>query len=267
MQPGERQLLARTFDADAEGYDRARPGYPPQLFADVVALTGLRAGDSVVEVGSGTGKATVPLVQLGCRVVGVEPGPALAAVARRNLLMESTVDFVVSTFEHWRPDGRYDMVFAATSWHWVDPATRYAKAAEVLRPGGTLAIVTTHHVAPSSAGDPFFVAVQPVYEAIGEAVSGGPPPPSRVSDLAGEMAATGLFTPVGSRRYLWESSYTVDEYLDVLNTYSGHRAMTRHTRAYLFEQIRQIVAARSDQRIRKHYLFVLTVGRRAAEPG
>lgn len=255
------QRLATIFDEDAEGYDRARPGYPPELFADLVALTGLRAGDLVVEIGSGTGKATVSLVELGLRVVGTEPGSSLAAVARAKFTDADAVEFVASTFEEWRADERYAMVFAATSWHWVDPAVGFAKAAEVLRPGGVLAVVTTHHVAPVGAGDPFFAAVQPVYEAVGEARDGALLPPDRIPDLTREMTVSGLFVPVGSRQYVWEASYSVAEYLDVLLTYSGHRAMEPHDRALLFEQVREIVAARPEQRIRKHYLFGLTVGR------
>lgn len=51
--------LARTFDTAAELYERARPGYPNQLFVDLAMSTGLRTpGARVLEVGTGTGQAT-----------------------------------------------------------------------------------------------------------------------------------------------------------------------------------------------------------------
>jgi SAM-dependent methyltransferase len=57
--------LRETFDEDAERYERARPGYPAELLDDLAALTGLRAGDRVLEIGPGTGQATVPLARRG----------------------------------------------------------------------------------------------------------------------------------------------------------------------------------------------------------
>src|SRR6267143_6546045 len=52
--------LRATFDEAAELYDRARPGYPPELFDDLANLGGLHPGARVLEIGSGTGKATLP---------------------------------------------------------------------------------------------------------------------------------------------------------------------------------------------------------------
>ena len=57
--------LRAVFDEDAERYDRARPGYPAELFADLAAVTGLRPGDRVLEIGPGTGQATVPVAERG----------------------------------------------------------------------------------------------------------------------------------------------------------------------------------------------------------
>jgi hypothetical protein len=52
--------LATTFDTAAELYERARPGYPRQLFADLAMSTGLRAADArVLEVGAGTAQPVV----------------------------------------------------------------------------------------------------------------------------------------------------------------------------------------------------------------
>jgi hypothetical protein len=143
------------------------------------------------------------------------------------------------------------MVVAATAWHWLDADVRYAKAAEVLEDGGTLAIVATHHVLPEG-GDPFFREIQDLYEAIGEGDgSGGPPPREDVGDLREEIQASGLFGDVEVRRYLWEQGYTADDYLAVLGTYSGHRAMAPAKRELLYREIRLLVAAHPDGRVTK----------------
>jgi 16S rRNA A1518/A1519 N6-dimethyltransferase RsmA/KsgA/DIM1 with predicted DNA glycosylase/AP lyase activity len=88
-----------TFDQAAELYDRARPGYPPVLFDDLARLAGVGPGCRVLEIGPGTGQATVPLAERGCRVVAVELGEGLAAVARRNLAGFRGVQVVTAAFE------------------------------------------------------------------------------------------------------------------------------------------------------------------------
>src|SRR3712207_5907464 len=87
MQPvtEDQNWLRATFDGAALLYDRVRPGYPEELFDDVVARTGLPRGGRVLEIGCGTGQATVPLARRGYCVLCVELGENLAAVARRNL--------------------------------------------------------------------------------------------------------------------------------------------------------------------------------------
>ncbi|HZC29448.1 MAG TPA: class I SAM-dependent methyltransferase, partial [Gaiellaceae bacterium] len=132
--------LRATFDEDAERYDRARPGYPAELFDDLAALAGLRPGDRVLEIGPGTGQATVPLARRGYRIVAVELGTGLAAVARRNLAAFPDVEVVNAAFEDWPlPAEPFDAVVAATAFHWIDPDVRLARTAQTLRPGGALA--------------------------------------------------------------------------------------------------------------------------------
>jgi SAM-dependent methyltransferase len=146
---------ATTFDTAAEQYERARPGYPAALFDDLAAL--LPAGSAadaarVLEIGAGTGQATRDLLARGWRVIALEPGPELARVARRVLAGRGEVEVAETPFERW--DGEpasFDLVFAATSWHWLDHAVAYEKAATLLRPGGVLAIVATEHVLPRTA--------------------------------------------------------------------------------------------------------------------
>jgi trans-aconitate methyltransferase len=143
----ERERLRQTFERAAELYDRARPGYPEALFDDLIALTGLAAGDHLLEVGCATGKATRPLARRGFLITCVELGAGLAAVARRNLA-GLPVEVVQGQFEHWQPAEPVSLVYAATAWHWIDPGVRYQRAWQALRPGGHLAFWSAGHVFP-----------------------------------------------------------------------------------------------------------------------
>lgn len=81
----DRERLGQTFDRASGLYQRARRDYPPALIDRLIEVTELRPGGRLLEVGCATGKATLPLAQRGFQITGVEPGPALAATARRNL--------------------------------------------------------------------------------------------------------------------------------------------------------------------------------------
>src|SRR5262245_34603767 len=118
------QRRRTSFDAMAERYDAARPSYPEALFRDVLARTGAR---SVLEIGAGTGQATLPLARSGCEVLSLEPGPRLAAILRAKAAAFPGVRVVESRFEAWLENPTpHDVVLAAQSLHWVDPALRYA---------------------------------------------------------------------------------------------------------------------------------------------
>ena len=261
MEHGAFEGLAATFNEVAEAYERARPGYPSALFDDLEELlTSPLAGCDVLEIGAGTGQATREVLARGACVVALEPGPELATIARRVLAGKGDADVVVALFEEWEPEGvSFDLVIAATSWHWLDQDVAFEKAAALLRPGGGLAIVATAHVLPDAGGDLFFREVEDVYDAVGMGDGqGGPAPPESIPapDVA-SFDASGRFGTVVVRRYLWSRSYSADQYLALLSTYSGHITASRQQREQLFREIRERIEGRPGASVRKHYLTML----------
>jgi SAM-dependent methyltransferase len=132
----------RVFDEIADEYDRHRPAYPDELIDQACRVAGIGSDDRVLEVGCGTGQLTRSLARRGLRVTALEPGPHLLSLARRNLDGVAGVEFVNAGFEDARPGGeRFRAVFSASAFHWVDPEVSWQRAADVLVPGGTLALV------------------------------------------------------------------------------------------------------------------------------
>ena len=128
-----------VFDDVASDYAAARPAYPPQLFQDLIGVAGLGVGSRLLEIGCGPGTATAGLLGHGFELTCLEPGPRLAALARERT--RGTASVLESTFEAYAlPPEPFDLVFAAQSFHWVDPALRFSKSAAALREGGTLAL-------------------------------------------------------------------------------------------------------------------------------
>jgi SAM-dependent methyltransferase len=210
--------MAESFGADAEGYDRARPGYPDALVARIVAGS---PGLDVLDVGCGTGIAARQIQAAGCTVIGVEPDARMAEFAcARGLSVE------IATFEAWDPGGRrFDAVIAAQSWHWVDPVIGAAKAALVLRPSGRLAIFGHVYEPPDEVATPFAAAYRRV---VPDSPFATLPARRRVdayqelyAKFAGPIRETGQFGEPEHWRFDWEQSYTRDQWLALLPTTGG----------------------------------------------
>ena len=255
--------LRATFESAADRYEAARPSYPAEVFDDLVELARLEPGSRLLEIGCATGKATRPLLERGFSIVCVELGAQLAEHAGRNLA-GLPVELHVAPFEEWEvPPERFELVYAATAWHWLDPAVRYRKAHSLLRPDGHLAFWSAGHAFPPDF-DRFFAEIQPIYDELGEGHEGEwpPPPPDLVADSRDEIEASGLFEDVAVRRYLWATDYSAQQYIDLLNTFSGHIAMDETNRERLYREIRARIRRRPSRRIRRHWQTLLHVARR-----
>lgn len=214
-QPHEARLTAESFGTDAERYDEARPGYPARLVARVVAAS---PGPYVLDIGCGTGIAARQFLAAGCTVLGVEPDARMAERARAH-----EVRVEVATFEAWEPHGRaFDAVIAAQSWHWVDPAVGAAKAAQVLRPGGLLAVFGHVFEPPAEVAEPFAAALRRV--APDSPFSAQPARRPLAMYQAGyektadQIRASGRFGAPEQWRFDWERTYTRDQWLALLPT-------------------------------------------------
>jgi len=132
----------QVFDGIAAEYDRHRPAYPDELIDQACRVAGIGSGDHVLEAGCGSGQLTRALAARGLHVTALDPGARLIALARQNLEGAGEVEFVHARFEDaLLPRERFAAVFSASAFHWVDPAVSWQRAADVLVPGGTLALV------------------------------------------------------------------------------------------------------------------------------
>lgn len=262
---GDRASLRTTFNDAASSYHQARTRYPDALFDSLLHHTGAGPGSRVLEIGPATGIATESLARRGLSVTGLELGSELAAAATDNLAAYQDVEVIHGSFDAWDPPewGAFDLVVAASAWHWLDPTTRYGRAHRHLRPGGHLAFWSAAHVIPLG-GDPFFAEIQDVYDEIGEGMPDGwvETRPGEIPDSSENISASGRFDVVAVEQYDWELVYDAEGYLALLDTFSGHIAMTDAQRDRLYGEIRDRLADRPDGRLRRHYGAVLHVARR-----
>lgn len=264
-----RRAPGLTFDEVPELYDRVRPRYPDELFADLASITGVDKTSSVLEVGCGTGQATRSLARLADSVTAVEPGVAMVAVARRRLAAFGNVEIETSTFEQWDDRGRrFDLLVAASAWHWVDPSIGWPRAHEVLRRGGWLALLG--NVVVRRPGEPeVYAETADLHQrfAPGNPDWGHPPLEDDVratNEGWGSVADPGeLFGPTQVRWYPTVQWFDGAGSADLLRSLSIYRRLDEDVRERLLDAITERIRTRMGDHVPRRYLSVMRVGQRA----
>lgn len=256
--------LRSTFDGVASLYDEVRPGYPERLFDDLASLSGTGPGARALEIGCGTGQATLPLARRGYRLLCVELGANLAAIARTKLADYPNARVLACSFEEWPPEeGAFDLVVSATAFHWVDHRVRYHKSARVLRPGGSLALVW-HRTDPESSSEGFPKALEDAHrrEAPELAPERQPSRLNREPDKVGEIERSGFFERPEERAYRFGVAHDAESYLRLLGTYSAHRSLDEETRRRLFLAVGRLIDEEYGGRVIEGYRSELYVARK-----
>lgn len=257
--------LRTTFNKAARDYDAIRPKYPAQVYEDIIALAELPPGGQVLEIGCGTGQATLPFAKRGYPILCLDIGPDLLAIAADNLRSYPNVRFLNVAFEEWPVQaGEYDLVYAATAFHWIPPEVGYPKAALALKPGGAFALFINVLPRPCAG---FYEEVQSVYSRYmpeSAAKKDQPATAAAIQAQTAYMRSTGLFSAVEVRTYPWAETYTTAEYIQLLNTYSDHLAMEAERRRGLYEAIAGLIDKRYGGKVERPYLTELFFGRTAS---
>ncbi|MDJ0769001.1 MAG: class I SAM-dependent methyltransferase [Ilumatobacter sp.] len=242
---------AEGFGADAERYDRTRPGYPEAL---VDWLTGDTPGRAV-DVGCGTGQLSRLLRDAGWNVVGVEIDPRMADVARGH-----GIDVQVAAFEEWSGTGPFDLVTSAQAWHWIDPAIGYDKAASLLRPGGRLAMIWNSYGYDADVAAVFAdVFGRHAPELLDAAVSLGLIRLDHEELEARTAARLGpAFSAPETHAFDHHRTVTIDAWIDEATTHSPIAALPASTRTRLFDELARGLSAATDGSIRVDHTARLT---------
>jgi SAM-dependent methyltransferase len=233
-----------VFGEVAERYERVRPSYPETLVDEVIELAG---GGRALEVGAGTGKATVMFARRGVAVHAVEPSAEMAAIARRRCADFPGVTIAETDFEDWHGDRHaFALVFSAQAWHWVSPDVKYARAREALADGGRLAAFWNR---PDWGRCAIRDELAAAYETTAPDFGADPGPmhpgseiaPDRWEDWDAEItAAAGLDDPQ-IRLYRWSAEYTAQRYVELIATTHDHILLPDTARDALMQAVGDVI--------------------------
>jgi len=216
--------LKRTFNEDERNYDRWRPTYVPELFADVLTYVNPVKGARALEIGIGTGQATTPFLQAGLRVDAVELGDRLAAYCEEKFKDNPNFKVQCMDFESFPEEKEaYDLIYSATAFHWIPEEISYPKCLRLLKTGGTLALFW-NHPAPSTPGAPLFDDIQKIYRKYWHIDL--PPATFTEQDTVIKRQALERYglREIETHVYHGARTFTAETYVCLLNTYSDHRA-------------------------------------------
>lgn len=188
------------FDGVADTYGAARPPYPSALYDLLTERQVIGAGRQVLEIGAGTGGATRELLDRGCEVWAVEPGPALANRLRAACPEATVIEDRVEYAE--LPAAPVSSVVAAAALHWADLGVALPRLHAALRPAGQLAVWRTIFGDPR-VDTPFWRRVHDIVAARAgsPAVVGGDPLDPRPT--VAELTAGGFFRHRGTWEWAW----------------------------------------------------------------
>jgi SAM-dependent methyltransferase len=256
--------LREFFDHDADLYDRIRPKYPAALFDEL--FTRLPEPADVLEVGPGTGQATGALLARKARVTAVELGLNLADRLRDNFQTIVRLKVVLSSFERVELDPHsFDAVVSATAYHWIDEPVRLTKPAQLLRPGGWLAIIDTVQVAaPTDNG--FFERSQSIYDRHGNGADRPllPSPDEATSFIMPALEQSGLFNDPALYRYRWDQTYETTSYVDLLRSFSATYQMPRAEREAFLAEVAALIDDEFDGYVTRPLVITLALAQLSA---
>ncbi|MCA1847171.1 MAG: class I SAM-dependent methyltransferase [Actinobacteria bacterium] len=254
------------FSSDVVAYDFGRPGYPDRVYELLQQVCGLGPGTDVLEIGPGTGQATGRLLECGATVTAVELGAEMAAALEAKY-QDQNLSVVVGAFEEvaLEPES-FDLVVAATSFHWIPPDTGLPRCADLLRPGGWLAPWWTHFGDPDRP-DPFRDAVTPVFQELAPSLidtfpgiaflAGAPLHAAGAEARTNELDASGRFGPVLHEVIPWTGRHTPAELRALFGSYSPCLALPLEDRARVLDAIEELATDTFHGLVERPYLTLV----------
>lgn len=239
-------IFNASFDVFAETYHSVRPGYPTQLYEDIRELCGVGKESRLLEIGAGSGIATMELAKFGGHVVAIEPGSHLAAIAKKQTEEFPNVEILEGTFESFESSERFDAILAFTAYHWIDQGIGHQKVGNLLDDAGSLVLVWNSFFLSDSA------VTTEVNRAYHECLPEAYPDESTVGEVnegvlsklhrrEREVVQNPLLYTVGIRKYYTAYNYNAETYPKLLNTFPKVVEVPEEQRQKFFARISEIV--------------------------
>ncbi|MBT3406404.1 methyltransferase domain-containing protein [Candidatus Woesearchaeota archaeon] len=238
-------------------YDAARITYPEQLIADIIDFSNIKPKGTILDIGCGTGQATLPLVQKQFKVTGLDISQQMIDVAKEKC---PNADFKVGTFEDAElAENTFDLIVSGMAWHWVSSKNRYNKVHRILKENGTLALFWSYQQKEKSE---FVMAVSKILDKY-DGVNRGPAG-SLVKETAdkdyNDLKKSDLFASVDIKTYEVNFDYTLQNYIDLVTSYGWVQKLPDDKRTNLIKDLNELSNSFTEP-LSVPYCFILVLAK------
>ncbi|WP_238917458.1 class I SAM-dependent methyltransferase [Clostridium sp. YIM B02555] len=238
--------LENTFNLVCTEYDKWRPTYVKALYDDIFDAKEINSSSNVLEVGIGTGQATLPIIETGCKLTAIELGDKLAEFSRykfkdyENFKVEN---LAFQEFEY--PSNSFDIIYSATAFHWIPEEIGYTKVFDMLKSGAIFARFANHPFKDKIRNN-INIEFEKIYAKYMPGALGGEEYSEENAQNIADIAFKYGFIDISYRLYHRTRNFTAKEYTLLLGTYSDHIAIEEKTRRKFFGEIEEVINDNGD---------------------
>ena len=242
IQELEQDEFRRVFDTIPDKFDKFRPRYSEELFAFLNDRAGIGPGKRVLEIGPGTGQATEPVLLTGCEYHAIELGEHLYRKMKEKYGKLSNFNIVNDDFiTHDFGDMKFDMIYSAATIQWIPEEIAFSKTYELLKPGGTLAMMFTTSEYRSE-NEPLYEKIQALYDKYYK------PDISYTHGKFNYTAAPGYgYSEAKRYEFKGQRVFTADEYVEFSGTHCDHIVIPEPIRSEFFKGLKNAVLEAGDR--------------------
>lgn len=228
--------LETTFNSVYTEYNKWRPTYIKELYDDIFDAKEIDQSSNVLEVGIGTGQATLPILETGCSLTAVELGDRLAEFSKnkfKNYEKFNVKNLAFQDFE-CQPNS-FDLIFSASAFHWIPEDIGYTKVFDMLKSGGVFARFANHPYKDKKRNNIHIYAKYMPGSLVGDEYN------DEKAKNRADIAYKYGFIDISYRLYHRTRTFSADDYTSLLGTYSDHIAIEETARMKFFDEIRKAI--------------------------
>ncbi len=246
----------KVFDTIPEQFDKFRPRYSAELFEYFIREASIGTETKVLEIGPGTGQATDPILDTGCDYNAIELGEHLYEKMKEKYDTRPNFHIVNDDFiTHDFGEQRYDVIYSAATIQWIPEKVAFSKTFELLKPGGTLAMMLLIRDY-KSPNEELFNNIQKVYDEYYKPVTEY----KNMKEPFDYLHATDYgYVDLTRHDFYGKRIFSADEYVMYCGTHSDHILIPEPYKTKFFEGLRSVVLAGGDKvEFRDTYVLYLT---------
>lgn len=255
------------FGANPNSYNDVRPPYPEQVYQFLISNNAIRSNTQTLEIGPGNGLATRRLLDLGANPLTlVEPdkrfSPLLTSLSKSY---DAEVHLIEESFEDTRLNlNQYDLVTAATSFHWIQPSVGLAKVADILKTDGYAAL-WWNVFGDLERDDHYHEATKAILENLASSPSGAPDNVPFALDTEArfeDFSRTGKFENPRYEVLSWTLLLNTQQVGALYSTFSSISRLPEDQQARILHQLMEVAEKQFGGIVERNMLSPIYVVRR-----